>query len=104
MYAELLSHAMERWEGEFSEEALFDYALACRLEMLSFAPASGSDAYLTLAKEIAYDRSLMKLCSAYGIDANAADFSHPSQERIRLERALAVHGVRLSAHAKHLRG
>jgi hypothetical protein len=103
MYAELLSHAMERWEGELSEQALFNYARACRLEMLSFTPASGSDTYLTLAKEIAYDRALMKLCAAHGIEANASDFSHPSDERTRLERSLADHGVRLSAKANHTR-
>jgi hypothetical protein len=103
MYAELLSHAMERWEGELSEEALFDYARACRLEMLSFTSASGSDAYLSLAKEIAYDRALMKLCAAHGIEVNASDFSHPSDERTRLEDSLADHGVTLSTKVKHTR-
>jgi hypothetical protein len=96
MYADLLAKALANWDAEMNAGALFDYVLACRVEMLRSTPSPGTDAYLTLAKEIAYDRSLIKLCATHGIDAYAVDFAHPSEERSRLERELTSHGVILT--------
>ena len=96
MYADLLTNALASWDGELSAEALFDHVLACRVAMLSATPSPGDEAYLTLAKEIAYDRALIKLCATHGIDARAVDFAHPGDERSRLERALTNHGVNLT--------
>jgi hypothetical protein len=96
MYADLLTNALASWDGELNAGALFDHVLACRIEMLSATPSPGDDAYLTLAKEIAYDRALIKLCAAHGIVARAVDFAHPGEERSRLERALSDHGVNLT--------
>ncbi|HVA53206.1 MAG TPA: hypothetical protein VNF05_06800 [Acidimicrobiales bacterium] len=100
MYADLLSDALENWDGELSAGALFDHVLECRIEMLSARPSTGDDAYLTLAKEIAYDRALIKLCATHGIEARAVDFAHPGEERSRLERALSNHGVNLTELAQ----
>jgi hypothetical protein len=96
MYADLLSNALANWDGELDAGALFNHLLACRFEMLSSTPSPGDNAYLTLAKEIAYDRALIKLCATHGIDARAVDFAHPGEERSRLERALSDHGVNLT--------
>ena len=96
MYADLLTNALASWDGELSAGALFDHVLASRIEMLSATPSPGDDAYLTLAKEITYDRALIKLCATHGIDARAVDFAHPSEERSRLERTLTDHGVNLT--------
>ncbi len=104
IYADLLTSALASWEGEFSGGVLFDHVIACRMEMLSSAPAPGENAYLTLARDIAYDRALIKLCAKNGIDARAVDFAHPSEERSRLERALADHGVNLTAIARQFHG
>src|SRR5665213_2617588 len=92
MYTELLSNAIGSWDGELSAGALFDHVLACRIEMLSAVPSPSENVYLALAKEIAYDRALIKLCATHGIDALAVDFAHPGEERILLERSLADHG------------
>ncbi|HUY16764.1 MAG TPA: hypothetical protein VMV11_04285 [Acidimicrobiales bacterium] len=96
MYADLLSDALDNWNGELSADTLFDHVLECRIEMLSARPSTGDDAYLTLAKEIAYDRALIKLCATHGIAAKAVDFAHPGEERSRLERSLSDHGVNLT--------
>ncbi|MHB8380375.1 MAG: hypothetical protein ACYDB2_10780 [Acidimicrobiales bacterium] len=96
MYADLLRNALENWDGALSVSTLFDHVLECRIEMLSARPSTGDDAYLTLAKEIAYDRALIKLCATHGIAASAVDFAHPGEERSRLERALSDQGVNLT--------
>jgi hypothetical protein len=64
--------------------------------MLSATLTAHGDAYATLAKEIAYDRALIKLSAAFNIDAKAADFVHPGVERGRLERELAARDVNLA--------
>jgi hypothetical protein len=104
MYADLLSNAIDSWQGELSGGALFDHVLACRIEMLASAPAQGENAYLSLAKEVAYDRALIRLCASHGITANAVDFAHPNVERSRLERALVDHGINLTDLARQIRG
>lgn len=103
MYVDLLSSALEEWEDDLSGEALVDYAMTCRNEMLTTVPRRGKSAYVALAAEIAYDRALIKLCAAYGIDAVPADFAHPGDERAQLEQALADAGVDLAALARRRR-
>jgi hypothetical protein len=97
MYSDLLTNALANMDGVWNADDLFDHVLACRAEMLSSKPSPGDDAYLTIAKEIAYDRALIKLCLTHGIVARAQDFTHPGEERRRLERALVDHGVILTA-------
>jgi len=98
MYADLLTNALLNWGHEWSAEDLFEHVLTCRVEMQRSTPLPGDDAYLTLAKEIAYDRGLIRLCVSRGVQARAAGFAHPGEERRRLERALAVCGVNFAEH------
>lgn len=100
MYVDLLASALDEWEDDLTGEALVDYVLTCRNEMLTTVPRRGKSAYVALAAEIAYDRALIKLCSAHGIDAEPADFAHPSDERAELERALVDAGIDLAVLAR----
>jgi hypothetical protein len=84
------------WVEELSGSALIDYAVVCRAEMLE-CPRAGASATLALAAEVSYDRALIKLCIANGIEADARGFSHPGAERARLERNLVAAGIDLAA-------
>jgi hypothetical protein len=63
MYVALLLNALDSWDEDLSDDALVEYVLACRAEMLSALPRRGESAYSALASEIAYDRALFKLCA-----------------------------------------
>ena len=100
MYTHLLSSVLDDWVDEFTGDALIDYALACRDATLASSPRyPGSDmdesACIALGAEIAYDRALIKLCAANGIQVSAESFSRPAAERARLEHELATHGIAL---------
>jgi hypothetical protein len=97
MYADLLSSALVGRLEQLSGDALVGYALICRANMLASGPCRGNSAYAALATEIAYDRALLKLCAANDIAVVAADFSHPVEERHRLEVELADAGLDLAA-------
>jgi hypothetical protein len=100
MYADLLSHApVGRLEG-LTDAALVAFVVVCRAEMLASQPYKGASAYDSLANEVAYDRALLKLCAANDIEVGAGDFSHPAEERHRLEHRLADAGLDLVALAK----
>lgn len=99
MYTHLLSSVFDDWVDALSGETLIDYALVCRAETL--APLShdaqgSTSAYIALGAEVAYDRALIKLCEANGIEVSADGFSHPAAERNRLERELATCGIDLA--------
>jgi hypothetical protein len=100
MYTHLLLSVFEDWVGELAGAALVDYAVVCRIEMLASNPDRGEPASLALAAEVSYDRALIKLCTAHGIEADALGFSHPGPERARLERDLAAVGIDLVALAR----
>lgn len=51
------------------------------------------DAPSDLARQLAYDLALMRLCVAHGIACDARRFTRPLPERMRLEEALAAKGV-----------
>jgi hypothetical protein len=72
MYADLLSSALTGELEELSEDALVDYTLTCRANLL----ASGS--------------------SQHHIEAAVANFSHPINERHRLEVQLQKSGIDLA--------
>jgi hypothetical protein len=100
MYTHLLSSVLDDWVDAFTGEALVNYALVCRAEMLASpsrhwdAPEDWS-ACGALGVEIAYDRALIKLCAANGIEVSVEGFSHPAPERARLEHQLAISGIDL---------
>lgn len=100
MYVDLLTNALQEWTDDPQGEVLLDYVLDCRNDMLSAIPRRGKSAYVALATEIAYDRALIKLCASRGIEATPADFSHPREERERLEQSLADQGLDLATLAK----
>jgi hypothetical protein len=95
MYAHILGSALDDWVDELTGEALSDYALVCRSEMLRPPAFEGGVALTALAAEVAYDRALIKLCEAHGIDVIDPSFLHPREERARLEEALASAGLDL---------
>jgi hypothetical protein len=99
MYVELLSTVLGDGGDEVAGEGLLGAALQCRTRMLEARLPVAGMAQQTLAREVAYDRSLINLCLANGIDVTAARFSHPEAERARLERELATVGFDLSALA-----
>jgi hypothetical protein len=96
MYADLLSSALTGELEELSEDALVDYTLTCRANLLASGSSQRISAYSALATEIAYDRALMKLCAVHHIEAAVANFSHPINERHRLEVQLQKSGIDLA--------
>ena len=103
MYVELLSTVLDAGPDELRDASLVDDARDCRERMLVGRLRRGESAYAALASEVAYDRALVNLCAARGIDVDPQRFTHPGQERSRLERELAATGVDLRATG-HLRG
>jgi hypothetical protein len=104
MYSRILSTALEDWVDDLTDDVLIDYALACRSEMLELRAYQGQSALISLAAEVAYDRALLKLCEAHGINVADLSFVHPQEERVRLEAALAAAGLDLPrAHERQTR-
>ncbi len=101
MYSQILSSALASWVDEPTGDALIDYALARRTEMLVPRGYHGESALSSLAAEVAYDRALLKLCEAHGIDVTDLDFVRPEVERARLEEALALAGLDLRSARGH---
>jgi hypothetical protein len=103
MYTHLLSSAFDDWVDAVTGDTLVDYALVCRAETLAPLSEDGrgsASAYIALGAEVAYDRALIKLCTANGIEVSAEGFSHPAAERNRLERELASCGINLAHLAR----
>ena len=98
MYARILSSALDDWVDQLTGEALVEYALVCRTETL--ACHGGKVALTALSAQVAYDRSLLKLAQAHGINVDALTFLHPSEDRAFLESSLAEAGLDLAAEAR----
>jgi hypothetical protein len=103
MYTHLLASVFDDWVDELTGSALVDYALVCRDEMLASALHRRGSASLALAAEVSYDRALIKLCIANGVEVNGLGFSHPARERERLEQELTAVGIDLAALARRRR-
>jgi hypothetical protein len=99
MYLQLLRGVLDDWVDELEGPALIDYAVMCR-SATARSPQSGDVAHVALAAEISYDRALIKLCTASGIEVDVMAFSHPFEARSRLERELAALGTDLVALSK----
>jgi len=95
MYAELLSSIQSDPLDAMNGSGLVAYAIARRAALLHHIPTSEEGVYDALSEEVAYDMALMKLCERHGIEAAASGFSHPKEERARLERALTAAGIDL---------
>jgi hypothetical protein len=99
MYAHILSQALRDWADDLSGDALIDFARVCRTQMLDASPP-GSAKSTALSAELSYDRALIKLCEAHGIEVKYLSFSRPGQERDRLERRLTAIGIDLMASSR----
>lgn len=95
MYAELLLSAEEGLHGDLRGEELLCYVLDRRSDMLTSRPVTRASAISALALEVAYDSALLRLSALEGIEALPSDFSHPAQDRGRLERGLKGVGIDL---------
>jgi hypothetical protein len=100
MYVDLLSRALVGRVEELTGDDLVGYALVCRAKMLAAGAYNGASAYAALATEVAYDRSLLKLCAAHDIDVVVADFAQPTEERRRIEQMLVAAGLDLAVLAR----
>jgi hypothetical protein len=94
MYVELLSAVLADGEAQpVRSDSPLDVAVECRHRMLDRKGRPGGSIEHELADEVAYDRALVNLCAASGIDVDPRRFSHPRRERARLESALVERGV-----------
>jgi hypothetical protein len=104
MYAELLSSARRGKVEDLQGDELMGYVLDRRAEMLAASgPVGDSAALSVLAVEVAYDCALLKLCAEHGIEGMAPDFSHPADDRHRLEIELKLAGVDVASLARRRR-
>jgi hypothetical protein len=98
MYVELLAAVLDDRSEVQADDRLLTMALDCRSHVVEIRPHGRGSAHHALVVEVAYDRSLIKLCVATGIDADPARFENRHAERARLERELtAAAGVDLAA-------
>lgn len=104
MYSELLEMSLSIDEDAAaaveSEKRLLDELAASRDRLASGEVAiSGrsADAPSRIAREIRYDRALIRLCRLHDIPCDVARFTRPSRERRRLEEALEATGVELKS-------
>ena len=102
MYAHILSSAFDDWVEQLAGDALVEYALVCRTEMLECR--NSNVAITALSAQISYDRALLKLSEAYGVNARALTFLHPGEDRAYLEASLAAAGLDLVAEARSRAG
>jgi hypothetical protein len=100
MYRELLSTAVAHEEAPVAPVgASLELAIECRERMLGYRAGTNGSAQHKLASEVAYDRALVNLCAASGIDVDMSRFNQPQQARERLESALAGIGIDLGPGA-----
>jgi len=89
MYVDVLSAAMDAWNVELTGDALLDYVIACRAQLLLTGVGQGRPANDSLAAEVTYDRALIRLCDDVGVVTSVANFADPRSERNRLEDTLS---------------
>lgn len=67
----------------------------CEVRARAFGGRLGRavDAPSDLAKQLAYDLALLRLCAGHGIACDARRFTRPLPERARLEEALERRGI-----------
>jgi hypothetical protein len=100
MYRELLSTAVAHEEAPVAPVGSgLEVAIECRARMLGHRGRMNGSAQQRLATEVAYDRALVNLCAASGIDVDMRRFDHPEQARERLEGALTDMGIDLGPAA-----
>jgi hypothetical protein len=96
MYVDLLTRALGNDEAARSDDLLLAEVVSSRARLRAVDGDSASSAAESLARELAYDGALIRLCEALELSATPARFLNPQTERSRLERELAERGVSLT--------
>ena len=99
MYVDLLTRALGNDEADARSQDLLQADVVSFRARLHGAEAEGDNAPISaaesLARELAYDGALIRLCGALAVPAAPARFANPRAERERLEQALTDRGVSL---------
>jgi hypothetical protein len=96
MYVDLLARALDDRNlavGPGSYDALLADLVNSWGQLLACEIRGTPSAAEALARELSYDGALIRFCHALHVPTEPARFARPSQERARLERALAERGV-----------
>ncbi len=98
MYVDLLTRALGNDEADArSYDLLLADVVSFRARLRGGADGgSATSAAESLARELAYDGALIRLCEALAVPATPARFVNPPAERKRLERELTDRGVSLT--------
>ncbi len=97
MYIDLLTRALGNDEtGARSEDLLLADVVSSRVRLRAAEGDPATSAAESLARELAYDGSLVRLCEALGVPAAPARYFNPGSERSRLEQELVDRGVALA--------
>jgi hypothetical protein len=96
MYVDLLTRALGNDETEArSEDLLLADVVSSRARLRAAKDDLATSAAESLARELAYDGALIRLCVAMAVPATPAWYFNPSSERTRLEQELVDRGVAL---------
>ena len=103
MYVQLLRAALEDQQeaahASTDEELLAE--LVARRRLLPEHGGTGPEASRMLdavAGQVAYDASLVQVCTRLGISSDLESYAAPARERLRLETALAALGLVAAPH------
>jgi hypothetical protein len=102
MYAHLVASALgelEKSQGSPVAATALSELRRCRRQLrMSLASRTGRDwAPAAVADQVAYDVALTRLARSLGVECDPTTFDRPEQQRLRLERAIAVAGIQLNA-------
>jgi hypothetical protein len=95
MYVDLLTRAPADHpsvEGAQRDDVLLADVVNSRARLHAYATRNAPSAPEALAYELSYDGALIRFCESLDVPTDPERFASPSQERARLERALAERG------------
>jgi hypothetical protein len=96
MYRDLLLQALgDDGEKNRTDDLLLADLMDSRARLHATGPAA--PVAEALARELSYDGALIRLCVCLDVRATPVWFDSPERERARLERELALRGIRLPA-------
>jgi hypothetical protein len=88
MYVAYLSDALQSWDCDLTRDELVDHAVSSCAHLLTMRLSPNRSAHDLLAAEVAYDRTLVRLCDEIGVATSATSFADPMAERHRIEQLL----------------
>ena len=95
MYVDLLTRALDGLppvDGPQPDDALLADVVNSRARLNAYAEQNTPSAPDALAYELSYDGALIRFCESLDVATDPERFASPSQERARLETALAERG------------